>query len=87
MERPVWNTVLHGDGSVGDDGGGLHLRGLVLHLHRLHQPGLHSGVGESRGGSVVDEGGHMLHHGHGLADGVNKPVLVEILGETLQSKD
>ena len=44
-------------------------------------------VGEGRSGSVGDDwGSNMLDHGHGLADGINKPVLVEILGESLQSK-
>ena len=43
-------------------------------------------VGEGRSGSVGDDwGSNMLDHGHGLADGINKPVLVEILGESLQS--
>ena len=83
-----------------DQGGGGGGDGVVdwLHLHGLHSSVGHGrggsvvdsgggGVGHGGGSGVVDDGGgHMLDHGDGLADGINEPVLVEVLGESLQSE-
>ena len=80
----VADVLDHRGGVDHGHGGGRHAvldghRG-GLHLDRLHLHWLESSVGDGRGGSVVDsrgsgvvdDGGHMLDHGHGLADGVNK---------------
>merc|ERR1719309_789394 len=80
------DVVAHHRG-VGDSHGG---GGDGLDLNGLDLDGLDGGDGGGDGGvddgavSVGDSGGGVDNGGNSLADGINKAVLVHVLGEALQ---